>query len=193
MWYNELELESYIEQQAISHIWYNELELESIIDEFFQPKIDKIEKIQKVQPIQTPLNQVFKQPDMRDIIFGFQKTMLKDNLKSIKKKCTKSNNNTKFVDIGDLKIGDRYFNCEINHPQKIYEVIRITAKSVQGCEMIPTKIPIKDDPPKNNVYRTGYYKYTNELDITKKDMRRKTTGVMRYIDNNIEIYNDDLL
>ena len=28
MWYNELELEYYIEQQAISHMWYNELELE---------------------------------------------------------------------------------------------------------------------------------------------------------------------
>lgn len=145
---------------------YTELNLESIIDDFFQPTFEKLNKIEKPKP--TPILDVFKCIDLREIIFGFQKTILQDNLKQIKKNLYF---NTITKPLGELKIGERYydFKSENKIGKKLYEVIKMTPKSVVSCEVISINVPTLD--------YGQYYKYTNDLNITKTQTKRKTTKV----------------
>ena len=155
---------------------YTELNLESIIDDFFQPTFEKLNKIEKPKPKPTPINDVFSCIDLRELIFGFQKEILQDNLKEMK-------NNLYFKTIskplGELQIGERYydFKSENKIGKKLYEVIKMTPKSVVSCEVISINVPTLDDGRGNGLVKTEYYKYTNDLNITKTQTKRKTTKV----------------
>ena len=155
---------------------YTELNLESIIDDFFQPTFAKLNKIEKQKP--TPINDVFKCIDLREIIFGFQNQILQDNLKEMK---TNLYFKSILKPIGELQIGERYYNFkyEFKNGKKLYEVIKMTPKSVVSCEVVSINVPVLND---NSLLTSQYYKYTNDLNITKTQTKRKTTKVEYLLD-----------
>tara|TARA_B100000497_G_scaffold43026_1_gene50134 strand:- start:2134 stop:2751 length:618 start_codon:yes stop_codon:yes gene_type:complete len=181
MWYNELELEYYIEQQAISHMWYNELELESIIDDFFQPTFDKIEK-----PKPTPINDVFSCIDLRELIFGFQKEILQDDLKSIEKKTRECEHNMIDKPAREFKIGDKYYDYSCEKRKKLYQVTKITDKSIISYPLLSIVVPTLDDGLGRS-HTTEYYKYTNELG-TEKKIKRKSSLLDYLKQQDMEMY-----
>jgi|TARA_B110000261_G_C12922722_1_gene293092 hypothetical protein len=119
---------------------YKELQLESIIDDFFQPTFNKIKK---TVIINTPINDVFKNIGMRNIIFGFKKQIVNDvfwadydknvvidaekgyyygkKLMKFQSKMTKIEINEKKKNV--LKIGDIFENDD---NKKLYIVTRLT-------------------------------------------------------------------
>ena len=161
MWYNELELEYYIEQQAISHMWYNELELESIIDDFFQGTFDKLDKIEKPKPKDLQIN------DDKEIFFKNEK---------------KTGNNNNDTDFHTNKI---YFV-----PESIYGPIQIDALQLirQTSKFIFLK-KLKKEFLRDNVIRVQYNHFYDDdfVKIKKKDMTYDCCGTINYNDSNSDI------
>jgi hypothetical protein len=190
---------------------YNQLETESIIDNFFRPTERKLEKIindenevineetmnyiyqmtelkkSKKKPviINTPINDIFKDKNMRDIIFEYKReSMINDekDFESLIQKGKDTNHTEDYKYIGDLKIGDRYGD----RYDGVYQIVKITAKSAIALPVEYIKIDV-EIPDKYNKfgYDRSYKKYTDKLG-TKKQTKRKTT-VVTFLNQDYEI------
>jgi|TARA_R110000823_G_scaffold168129_2_gene300402 hypothetical protein len=171
---------------------YKELQIESVIDDEnevineetmnFIYQMTELKKKKKI--INTPINDIFKDKNMRDIIFGFQKQILQD-FKLIKTKVKDTVHNRVYKYMGDLKIGERYYDFERDKGECVFEVIKITAKSVLSLQVKSVIIQGLD----RGLDKRTYYKYTDEL-CTKKQMKRKTTLIDYFKNQDMEIWTE---
>jgi hypothetical protein len=190
---------------------YKELQIETecIIDNFFRPTELKLEKIindeneiineetmnyiyqiselkKKPVIINTPINDIFKDKNMRDIIFGYKReSMINDekDFESLIQKGKDTKNNSYLRRIGNLKIGDRYEDSY----EEVYQIVKITAKSVIALPVEYIEINVRIPDTYDSIYFShSYKKYTDKLG-TKKHTKRKTSMVKSFLFNDIEI------
>jgi len=170
---------------------YKELQIESVIDDEvineetmnFIYQMTELKKKKKI--INTPINDVFKNFDMRNIIFGFKRQILED-FESIKQKVIDTRKNLKWTTMNDLKIGERYYDYTQDKNVNVYQVFKKTEKSVMSYLVESVEIPV---PQFGLFYNNKYYKYTDKLS-TKKQTKRKTTYVQTYKNKDMEIWAD---
>lgn len=141
--------------------------------------------------INTPINDIFKDKNMRDIIFGYKReSMINDekDFESIIQKGKDTRNNLRTEYIGKLKIGDRYEDSF----REVYQIVKITAKSVIALPVETIEIDVSHFRQLNNIildnkwYPSSYTKYTDKLG-TKKHTKRKTSMVGFFRNPDMEI------
>jgi len=120
---------------------------------------------------ENPINEVFRDPDLRNIIFNYQKQIvsLKDVYDNLVEKTKK--NNTIYKSIEDLKVGDRFFEDE-----RLFEVVRQT-----NCYNLVKPVKV-----------ISHQKITNPLGHVTYDKLFFNEYYYHKYDENSELWNDKL-
>ena len=106
---------------------------------------------------ESPINEVFRDPDLRNIIFNYQKQIvpLKDVYDNL---VEKTKINTIYKSIEDLKVGDRFFEDET-----LFEVVRQTK-----CYNTVKQVKVNSHKKINeSYYNYYYYRYDENSELWK--------------------------
>ena len=150
-------------------------ELDLIIDDFFQPTFDRIEK-----PKPTPINDVFSCIDLRELIFGFKKTMLENDRKSYEEKEKNTNKNSITTRYGLLNIGEKFYE-----KQEIYQVVKSYDMYIEARKVLPLEINL---PCISRYQKNKYYYYDKKLDTGLSKNYSKQHICRAFKNQNIEIW-----
>jgi|TARA_B110000858_G_scaffold128528_1_gene146149 hypothetical protein len=134
---------------------------DEVINEETMNYIYKIKKM-TVKPviINTPINDVFKNIDMRTLIFGFQKHLLSQDKEKYNTKVNDSDNNEETTTFGNLNIGDKVY-----HNYKIYEIVEKEDKKIKVILSDKEIIVLPHLRFEKNIYEKYVKNKNNESDV----------------------------
>ena len=137
------------------------------------------------------INSVFKDQNIREIIFLYQKRYLEDDKIQYNERVNETENNKITKKIGELNIGERFSIVNYRFTDSnIYEVVKLTSRSVFYCKVDM----VIQETIKGNIqgmsHKKVYYKCVDGLD-TKKKIKRRNTDVYYFKNQDMEIWKQD--